>query len=334
MDYTFTPPGEVPLIGDHKTTSNIRYANKDLSQDIQATVYAAWGLNTFNTQKVRLKWGYVQTRKPYVTKPIEHVAEHSATFSRMKEIMDEHLLPMSRLVEPYKLKKGVAPSTEFVHSVVQNVAPTPDHCEAFGGCPYRAHCTDVGAGARLRSGLLSELNGEKMSGVSVDDILSQLGMTPAPKPAAAPAPDPVNPPVEEQAPQPTLAEVEEKKGKRGRPKKTDAAPAPEPAPATSRDPSYKLYIDCIPLDDIDAQVNTARMLKSAREAVEQQLNVLDFRMEGFGKGQGAFVAAVKMAAASGDFGRTFVVDSHTPEGNLVTGPLLELSGRNVVRGLR
>lgn len=329
VDYIFTPPNDIPTIGDHKTTSNIHYAKKDLSQDIQATIYAYDAMVLLQTPKVRLKWGYVQTRKPYITRPIEHVAESAQVVERMKHIVEDHLVPMSRLLH-LKKQKGVDVDSGQITTVVQTVTPTPAHCEAFGGCPYRAHCTDIGAGERIRS-----LMGTPTSGsAGVESLMARLKKSsgdnpPPPPPPPPPAPDPINPPEEEQAPAPTAAELEAKETK---PKATRKK-AEKAEKSVAKEDGITLYVDCIPVKASDSVALTNACVARAKSIVNEQLGVADYRFEPFAKGAGALVAAVVALVNSGEFGSQLAIDSHTPEGQLLVVPLSELAS-NIVRGLR
>ena len=76
---------------------------------------------------------------------------------QLRNVVQSDIIPMDRLLR-FKEKKSVALGDERVTRVVSEVPPTPDHCEAFGGCPYKAMCPDVSAGERLKS-LMSNSNG-------------------------------------------------------------------------------------------------------------------------------------------------------------------------------
>ena len=65
-DFTLLPaaPGDIPLVGDHKTTSDFRWAksDEDLRTNIQALIYAADELLRARTEAVDLEWIYYRTR--------------------------------------------------------------------------------------------------------------------------------------------------------------------------------------------------------------------------------------------------------------------------------
>lgn len=299
--------------------------------------------------KVRLKWGYVQTRKPYITKPLEIVVESPDVVRRLNEIVQQHVIPMSQLLR-FKLEKGVDADEEFVQSVVQNVPPTSSHCEMYGGCPYKAHCKDVGPTERIKS-LMGNQPASGSSGVS--SLLARMksrskdnppakieeATPPAPAKAVAAA---INPPEEEQAPERTEVPAEAP-AKRTRAKKAPkaedvveaiaggmaAAIASAEAP---RNKGITLYVNCIPLSG-DACENTNRLLSQARQIVNDQLQVVDYRLKAFGEGTAYFVQTAAALAKDGSVGSEFVLDTRTPEGAVLLAPFLELAGKNVVRGM-
>lgn len=320
-------------------------------------MYAWYALDQLQVPTVRLKWGYVQTRKPYITKPAEFVASPEHVKKQMDQIVTQRLVPMSALVQKFKRKKDLDIDVGIVHKVVQNVPPTPAHCEAYGGCPYKAHCPDVSPAILLKQGMMNLMgNTTPTSGsAGVQALLSKYKKTSADNPPPPPAPDPVNPPVEEQAPAPVAAApaATEEKPKRKYTRKPKAAvpgeeaPVPvqqeEAAPETTKDvedqpidlvPTMQLFINCVPQGESDTAFNTARLLTEVRALVNAQLSVPDYRVEGYGKGKGYFMATAVEMAKSGKFGSSFVLDTMTDEGALLATPFSELAGRNIVRGLR
>jgi len=119
-------PGGAPLIADFKTTSNLKWAKneKALSQDVQAMTYAMHAIST-HAKVVDLSWIYLQTRgarkslRTYIRVNAEHVTEQ---FGRIHETA----LEMQRV-------RAESPRPS-------DMPPSPDMCEAYGGCPYRDRC--------------------------------------------------------------------------------------------------------------------------------------------------------------------------------------------------
>lgn len=59
-------------VGDHKSTSNLKYAKTALAleTDPQGVLYAKDTLDYFHVDRVRLHWNYVQTKRPYRHLPV------------------------------------------------------------------------------------------------------------------------------------------------------------------------------------------------------------------------------------------------------------------------
>ena len=134
--------GDHALVGDHKTTSNLKYAMtpEQLSKDIQAIAYGYYAVVAFNVQNVTLRWVYYSKKKPQakcveVTLPCQHFIK------RWGEIME-------------KSKKMLDQWTK--HDYPENIAGNENACDNYGGCEFRAQCKklkkekDVGALEKLR----------------------------------------------------------------------------------------------------------------------------------------------------------------------------------------
>lgn len=341
VDWTWKKKDGTVVIGDHKSTSNINYAktSRDLATDVQAMAYAYDAMALHETPEISLCWDYVQTKKPYKTLISTYDAESKYVVEQMKRITEESLVPMSRLLR-FKRQKGVATSSEDVMRVVSEVPPSPLECEAYGGCPYRANCTDIGAATRIKSimknegkeGMFSKLKEKREKTVAAAE-----GINP---------PEVEAPPAEDKAVLDELtalgqaeeAKVEEKP-KRGRKKKVaeegTTVEVPEAAEIGAWSLSLNtsvLFLDCLPPDN-SVVTETLRMLQEAKEIVNSQLEVCDYRVVPYGQGSGALAAAVEQMAKSGAYGTSFFLDSRTPEGALLQNVLLPVC-KTVVRGLR
>jgi hypothetical protein len=156
-------------------------------------------------------------------------------------------------------------------------------------------------------------------------------------PLIDPAPGAVslNPPEGAAPPKP------EEKKKPGRPKKetSPAMSAPMPVPDTvtvyAREEIPKavigtLYVDCIP--DSPYQDAAKLLFTDAARRVAEVLGVPHYTLADYGKGQGAFTAAVEHALQGQTYTSVFV-DSHTDDGRRAL-TVLVANAANVVRGLR
>lgn len=122
VDWVVPAEGYV-VVGDHKTTSNLRYAKSatDLATDPQGVLYAAWAMVRFRVREVRLAWNYVQTRGRRDTLPIRATMTH--------ETVDTALVG---IVETINAMRATTSS---------ETAETRDACSLYGGCPYRDRCS-------------------------------------------------------------------------------------------------------------------------------------------------------------------------------------------------
>lgn len=122
----FEVAGPVPLVGDHKTTRDFRWAKSeaDLRTDPQACLYAADAMVRYDVPVVDLLWVYYRTtgarrsepRRARVTR--EDIAP---TLERMVAVADE----MAAIVASGKPAKEV------------RMLPA---CNAYGGCEYLQIC--------------------------------------------------------------------------------------------------------------------------------------------------------------------------------------------------
>lgn len=248
-----------PLVGDFKTTSNLKYAKTKeiLKTDFQAQLYAAAVMVLDNVDWVDLVWFTVRTKRPYraqwanLRANRSHVEEQ---FERIDAIGQE--LSAIKLAKP----------------PVLDLPPNPRMCDQYGGCPHRHRC-------QLSPLVHAEAINEEAVSVSTAAWLESLkkSVPPAANPPPSTLPDPVskaydaaereaiqneeklpdwctapvdprhappaiNPPESSLPPAPPVgvaAPVEEKK-RRGRPPKS-ATPVPEVTTVTVV-PSYEAEI--------------------------------------------------------------------------------------------
>ena len=119
----------VPVIGDHKTTSNLDYAKTeaDLHNDLQGVLYALAGFLGFNTEDLLLFWNYGTTKdRDAQVHPV-----------RTRVSLPVVLEKFERVIEPVA-------SEIIAHRRAANdphsFPPTLSACSAYGGCPHRQRC--------------------------------------------------------------------------------------------------------------------------------------------------------------------------------------------------
>jgi len=127
-DLRYKFPGELPVVSDHKTSSDPkRWGKTDetLKDDVQALVYAWDELEETGADEVLLRWTYFRTRPPYKATVV------SAKMSRAE------------------VSRKLGPWTELAETLVQlrskggaalDLDPNPQSCSRFGGCPFTSDC--------------------------------------------------------------------------------------------------------------------------------------------------------------------------------------------------
>jgi RecB family exonuclease len=116
---------ELPVILDHKTTSDLRWAKteEDLRKDVQATLYAAEAMLRTGSDAVELRWIYYTTRKPYKSRKVSLVVvkdEIEANFDAIDRTAAE-------MLTAYRDNRSGS-----------ELPASPTACGAYGGCPYLA----------------------------------------------------------------------------------------------------------------------------------------------------------------------------------------------------
>jgi hypothetical protein len=127
-------PGEVPIIIDHKTTTDLKYSKKDLSTDPQAVLYALWAMMHFKVPAVRARWIYYVASAP---KTGERKPKGSKKIEGLFDIRD---------TEFKKTVHGILDTVKEIERIrktsaaAQSLPPNPAACGDFGGCYHRGRC--------------------------------------------------------------------------------------------------------------------------------------------------------------------------------------------------
>ena len=135
-----SPPGystREPLVIDHKTTSDLRWAKTPemLEVDAQAILYALWAMLRYDVEKVRARWVYYAAtnpkngnRVPRGTRPVEVI------FDALSPIFQ------ARLAELDKAIKKIAVIRTFERGGL-DLPPSPEACSMYEGCFYANICS-------------------------------------------------------------------------------------------------------------------------------------------------------------------------------------------------
>lgn len=241
-----------PVVCDFKSTKNFKWAKTadDLRTDVQAQSYAFWAMYETRKPVVDLVWLYMRTEGARQGKRV-HLRVHAADVAKQFVSIDE------RARKIHALKISVTDP--------MSVPPNPEHCDAYGGCPYREKC-NLGPGeiadaaaakaARARkkkeetiqmtatatptatTGLLARLKAQRAEATPAAVTAAPPTTVSAPEPPPTPAPAPttptavaapivgINPPEQSLPPAPPVGSAEAApKRGPGRPPKNAAAPA-------------------------------------------------------------------------------------------------------------
>jgi hypothetical protein len=193
----------VPIVGDHKTTTDFKWALSpdDLLTDEQNTIYAVVGMLLLNQPAVLTRWVYY----------LNHGTPEARAVDRTRN-WNEAVVALQPLAELVKT------SMEFHRTIktALELPPNPGHCGAYGGCEHIGRC-QIKTGERLRAAMGQFNVAEFVAKKRAEDAAAA---PPAPAPAPA-APPPA--PAAEAAPPPAPAPAPE-------------APPPAPAPAPAAPP--------------------------------------------------------------------------------------------------
>lgn len=116
-----------PKVYDHKSTSDFCWAvaEDDMTNDVQVTLYAAYGLRETKAEAVEVQWTYGRTRGPAVAEPRSRVL-------RGRDIMDR----VNKTIESAHEMRELHRTAKSALDVVYNAGA----CSAFGGCPFTSLC--------------------------------------------------------------------------------------------------------------------------------------------------------------------------------------------------
>ncbi|TXH10113.1 MAG: hypothetical protein E6R03_15810 [Hyphomicrobiaceae bacterium] len=356
-DFTYDAADGIWTVGDHKTTSNLRYAltKEALATDPQGILYAAEALRSTGRDKVRLTWIYYQTKRPYKSRLVEVVLDEAhveAELTKLDEIVGRKMLPL--------LDKDLRP---------EDVEPNLASCDKYGGCPYREIC-DVSPVARLRhvftrfdvpeNPLGIEKGNEEMNALEklkAAKAAANAAKTTAPE---EPKTEPMPQAKEEAGPSINPPEAQAEVAKAPEtvtvPEEAEPTPAPTKAKGAKRGPKPKnaetttpatdilpiLMVDCALIGELAGSVvvSDTALYAEAHKQVKAEMNVEDYSLADFGKGAGAFAVlfaeilakAIESAKADGASQVIFLCDTRCREWS-VTSAAWRAKVPTIVKGL-
>jgi hypothetical protein len=230
LDYIWAPGPSVLLIGDHKTTGNIRDNAKTTEElettDPQGLAYGHWGTTTFDVAEAAGQWTYYQRDARVPAKPVPFRIRRADVAERFRAMHEAEVLPMvrSRWLPPEELPRNLAA------------------CTKYGGCSYQAECLAGVSGMELAAASLKKL------APSADPLAALIA---------------ANPPETTMTPMsPELLAVLQANGGKLPPATPSVVPTPGPnAPAAPAPSDLSAFLAALPAD-ARAQVEAA-MAKAA-----------------------------------------------------------------------
>lgn len=130
-----------PAVVDFKTCKTFSYAlnSESIKTNPQAVLYALNTMRRFKTDKVRLRWIYMRTKgkpKAQVTDAVITAADVLPVFLEIEKTAAEIHDYLQR-APPRKYGEIGGPEHE---AYVLATEPTPEHCDAYGGCDHKFRC--------------------------------------------------------------------------------------------------------------------------------------------------------------------------------------------------
>lgn len=197
---------DVPIVADHKSTSDLKYALRDLSLDPQALIYSAFAMDWYSVDKVRARWLYScargRDRRPGGARMVEHefIREDPARRSAWAKVLIDS-----------RIMRGQRSSLKSAMEAEPNFAS----CNKYGGCPYRGSCER--SPDKIMSGFSDYFTKKGNSTMNLFDKLKAELQT--------------DPKIVDQSPGPVADEKPKKK--RGRPKGVSSSKVNPPKPRSS-----------------------------------------------------------------------------------------------------
>ncbi len=319
----------IPVVGDHKTTGNFRWALKpeDLQTDIQACIYARATMSLFGTDKCRLRWVYYRTKG----KPASRLVETVITLEQVEKVFRETIHPIATRLQNSLL----LPVLELEANVKS--------CSLYGGCSYRSNCN-------------LDANSRFLSLMAKSSLLSRIKAK-----AAAPSAEPEPAPETEDAAKTTASinppkpkggslmdKVSKKKAAKASPKASSspakaAAPASAPSKAKAKETPKKvqeeppaaagsviLCLGCVPMGV--PYTDGRAIVRKVATLLEAELDLPDYRLADYGKGTAMLGAGVRRYLAQNPLSGFVFLDMRCDEGKH-TVSAFEDAATIVVRGV-
>jgi PD-(D/E)XK nuclease superfamily protein len=221
-----------PRVYDHKTTSDFGWALAPelMVDDVQATLYAVWGLLRSKADAIDLQWTYGLTKGAPKSLPVVQTVTSAAIKDRVNKTIET-----ARVMRELTRMEGLT---------AIEVPYNAEACEAYGGCPFKENC-NLSAQERIES-IMSQGTAQ---GSLLDQLRAKRNANKSPAPAPGTSSQPVNPPAASNGSAPAetvlsgvVSPIEKLRQKKAEQEKAAAAaaattPAPAPEPETEEAPA-------------------------------------------------------------------------------------------------
>lgn len=165
-DYEIFHPRPIPLVGDHKSTKDFRWAKTDavhppiegednrLRADIQANLYAAHAMWVTGSEWCDLEWMYYRTTGAPAVHPV-----------RLRLHRNEVAPVLERVVKSCNTMTALLDMAADKGLRALDIPPNARACDAFGGCEFQGLC-NLSPAQRMTSIMAQQVHSQ--------DLLTQL----------------------------------------------------------------------------------------------------------------------------------------------------------------
>jgi hypothetical protein len=281
---------------DHKTTSDLKWAKKDLETDVQAILYATTYLVDYpEAPGVFVQWTYGQTRGTRKSLPVRQYLP--------REIVALAFEETERVADEMDATKTV-PSLQVPYNATA--------CRAYNTlCPFASHC-NLTAEDTLRS---------IMSTTSTDSLLTRLSKRQAINP----------PPVHDTQPAPPIPPVQDPPEFKPEPPTQAETPIAKSTAPTTKPLIGWLFVGCEPSGKkavrFEQVLTKACAIVTATKLKDDQGSlVTDYRQVPYGKGPAALLQAIKQVVEAAEHTALLVVTyPSTPEAQIALNYLSSIA---------
>ena len=145
VDVAYLAETGIPVVMDHKTSSNIKlYAKteEDLLGDPQAMIYADVAMERTGSKEAYLVWNYGSTSSPYKVKRValKVLREHSRAVLASLAPTAEEMQALYKIKAYEEQTQPIETLHQTLTDMVLKLPPSMESCGKYGGCPNLSRC--------------------------------------------------------------------------------------------------------------------------------------------------------------------------------------------------